>query len=173
MFYFCWGGRRERNSHFSLRVGESGSCHPSLIERGDGEYSEHLLRMHHTHYPNHWGLVSCSWGAPRSLRKCWGWEQWVTCESASARNITPVSKWVFVWVAWCQAYIRAAFSRKERTYNPLQVSGLICICFLMETPFHGVILVCVTKHPHLGQLQHLLLSLVLPSSSEANCLETA
>ncbi|GAB0188862.1 melanopsin-like [Grus japonensis] len=30
------GGRQERNSHFSIRVGESGSCHPSLTERGDG-----------------------------------------------------------------------------------------------------------------------------------------
>ena len=42
----------------------------------------------------------------------------------------------------------------------------------MEAPFQGLPLVRVSKHPHLGQLQHLLPSLVLPSSSEANCLET-
>lgn len=45
--------------------------------------------------------------------------------------------------------------------------------FLMEAPFHGVTLVHVDKHPYLGQLQHLLLSPVLPSRSDCNCLETA
>ena len=63
--------------------------------------------------------------------------------------------------------------RQAWAYNPLSVAGLSSTHFLMEAPFHGVTVVCVTKHPHLGQLQHLLLSPVLPSSSEANCLETA
>lgn len=132
MFYFCWGGRQERNSHFSLRVGESGSCHPSLTERGDGEYSVHPSRS----LPKslRFGVTSLR-STPRNR---WGWDQLVTHESASARTISPISKQIFVWAARYRAYISAAFSRKERTCKPPLVTGLGSTHFLMDTPFHGV-----------------------------------
>lgn len=125
MFYFCWGGRWERNSHFSLRVGESGSCHPSLTERADGEYSVHPLWMHHPRWPNHWGLLSCFWGAPHSLMGAVG-HPWVSF--SFCQIVTPVSKWVLAWVTVSGIH-QCCLSRERLMWYTIP-----CVCLDCVTP---------------------------------------